>query len=42
MSKIDDLIKEMCPDGVELIELNKVTRYEQPTKYIVRSSHAGV
>ena len=38
MSKIDDLIKELCPDGVELIELNKVTRYEQPTKYIVRSS----
>ena len=38
MSKIDDLIKEMCPDGVELIELNKVTKYEQPTKYIVRSS----
>ena len=38
MSKIDDLIKELCPDGAELIELNKVTRYEQSTKYIVRSN----
>lgn len=38
MSKIDDLIAELCPDGVEFKELGKLLDYEQPTKYIVKST----
>lgn len=32
------LIQEMCLNGVEYIQLNKVIDYEQPTKYIVKST----
>lgn len=38
MSKLEQLINELCPDGVEYIEINKVTEFEQPTKYIVKST----
>lgn len=38
MSKLDELIKELCPDGVEYINIGKVVNYEQPTKYIVKST----
>jgi type I restriction enzyme S subunit len=39
MSKLDVLIAELCPDGVEYVELNEVLDYEQPTKYIVKSTN---
>ena len=38
MSKLDELIKELCPNGVEYKELGKVLDYIQPTKYIVEST----
>ena len=38
MSKIDDLIKEHCPDGVEFTALNTLLDYAQPTKYIAKST----
>lgn len=41
--KIEKLITEFCPNGVEFKELGEVLNYEQPTKYIVQSteySHA--
>lgn len=38
MSKIDDLIKQYCPNGVEYKELGEVLDYEQPQKYIVAST----
>ena len=38
MSKLDDLITELCPDGVEYRELEEVIDYEQPTKYLVQST----
>ena len=38
MSKIDDLIQELCPDGVEFVELCDILSYEQPGKYIVSST----
>lgn len=38
MSKIDDLIVELCPDGVEFRELSDILDYEQPGKYIVKST----
>ena len=41
MSRLDELIEELCPDGVEYVELNEVLDYEQPTKYIVRSTNYG-
>lgn len=38
MSRIEQLIAELCPDGVEWKELGEVVDYEQPTKYIVGST----
>lgn len=38
MSKLEKLIEELCPDGVEYVELNEVLKYEQPTKYIVKDT----
>jgi len=38
MNKIEKLIDELCPDGVEFKELGEVLDYEQPTKYIVKST----
>ena len=38
MSKIEDLIKQHCPNGVKYKELGEVLGYEQPSKYIVSST----
>lgn len=38
MSKLQELIKELCPNGVEYKRLGDVLDYEQPTKYIVEST----
>ena len=35
MSKIDDMIKKLCPKGVENKKLGDLLNYEQPTPYIV-------
>ena len=37
-SKIDQLIQELCPDGVKFNELGELLNYEQPGKYIVKST----
>jgi len=39
MSKLDDLIKEYCPNGVEYKKISELAEYEQPTKYIVKSTN---
>jgi type I restriction enzyme, S subunit len=38
MSRIDELIAEHCPDGVEFKELGELLDYEQPGKYLVDST----
>lgn len=38
MGKIDELIKQFCPDGVQKVPLGDVLDYEQPSKYIVQST----
>lgn len=38
MSKLQELIRELCPDGVEYKKLGDILDYEQPTKYIVAST----
>ena len=38
MSKLEELIKKLCPKGVEYKELNTLVDYIQPTKYIVKST----
>lgn len=38
MNEIDKLIQELCPDGVEYKKLGEVIDYEQPGKYIVKST----
>jgi type I restriction enzyme S subunit len=38
MSRIDDLIMEICQDGVEYISIGSAVNYEQPSKYIVKST----
>ena len=39
MSRIDDLIRKHCPEGVPHRELGGLLGYEQPTKYLVISHH---
>ncbi|MFV0410425.1 MAG: restriction endonuclease subunit S [Paracoccus sp. (in: a-proteobacteria)] len=39
MSRLGELINELCPNGVEYTQLNTVLDYEQPTKYIVESTN---
>lgn len=36
MSELENLIKELCPKGVEYVPLHNVINYIQPTKYIVK------
>lgn len=38
MSKLQELIQRLCPDSVEYKKLGEVLEYEQPTKYIVKST----
>ena len=38
MSKIEQLIQQLCPEGVEYKELGEVLNYQQPTKFIVKST----
>lgn len=38
MNKIQQLIQQYCPNGVEFKDLGEVLDYEQPTKYIVEST----
>ena len=39
MSKLEKIIAELCPDGVEYVALESLVEYEQPTKYIVKSTN---
>ena len=41
MSKLEKLINEFCPEGVEYDFLYTVMDYEQPTKYIVKDTKNG-
>ena len=38
MSKLDELIAEFCPDGVEYRRVGDIADYEQPSKYLVKST----
>lgn len=38
MSRLDKLIQELCPCGIETISICDIADYEQPTKYIVEST----
>lgn len=38
MKKIDEMIKQLCPNGVEMVKLNTLLDYEQPSPYIVKST----
>lgn len=38
MSKLEELINELCPDGVEYKNIGDLVDYEQPTKYIVKNT----
>ena len=38
MSKLKELIERLCPEGVEFKPLGELLLYEQPTKYIVKST----
>ena len=39
MSKLKELIAELCPNGVEYVKFEDVVSYEQPSKYIVKSTN---
>jgi len=38
MSKLEELIQKLCPDGAEYISIGSTVNYEQPSKYIVNST----
>ena len=38
MSRVDDLVREHCPNGVEYVALGELIAYEQPGKYLVAST----
>ena len=38
MSKLQELIQQLCPKGVEYKKLGNMLDYEQPTQYIVKST----
>ncbi|MDD6177093.1 MAG: restriction endonuclease subunit S [Ruminobacter sp.] len=38
MSKLEELIAKYCPDGVEFRRIGDISDYEQPSKYIVKST----
>ena len=38
MSKLEELLKEYCPNGVEYRPIGDMVDYEQPSKYIVEST----
>ena len=38
MSKLDELIAEFCPAGVEYRRVGDIADYEQPSKYLVKST----
>lgn len=38
MEKISEMIKRMCPEGVDMIPLGSILDYEQPGKYIVKNT----
>lgn len=39
LNYIEKLVAELCPGGVEYVELNKLLNYEQPGKYTVSSTN---
>ena len=39
MSRLDELLQELCPDGVEYGKIGDLVDYEQPSKYIVSSTN---
>jgi len=38
MNRVEKLIQQLCPNGLEYKELGEILDYEQPTKYIVKST----
>ena len=38
MSKLEKLINDLCPNGVEYVKIDDVVSYEQPSKYIVKNT----
>ena len=38
MGKIDELIQQYCPEGVEYVPIGDYLSYEQPTRYLVEST----
>lgn len=39
MSRLEELIQEYCPDGVEFLKIGDIAKYEQPGKYLVKSTN---
>ena len=42
MSRINNLIKELCPNGVEYVKLGELVDYIQPAKYIVKDTNYDI
>lgn len=38
MSKLNNLLQDLCPNGVKYVSIGSIVDYEQPTKYIVENT----
>ena len=38
MNKLNKLIKNLCPNSVEFKKIAELTSFQQPTRYIVKST----
>ena len=38
MTKLEQLIEQLCPNGVEYKKIGEIVDYEQPSKYLVKST----
>ena len=39
MSRLNDLIQQLCPNGVDFVTIDSLTEYQQPSKYIVKDTN---
>ena len=42
MNQLNKLIKKLCPNGVEFKKIAELTSFQQPTRYIVKSTKLQV
>ncbi len=37
MNRVEQMVSELCPNGIEFTELNELLHYEQPSKFLIQN-----